>query len=163
VRLHFWKQFSIDESSKKEFAGINVQAIQWTDPPTCMRTMLLIKDQAWTRDVTGEVEGNVCFMLYGTILHTLILHMLSGKAVATGESIKLFRDMLRYCSEFMIRSNENDPISSWLDTTAHTVIMGAPCTFLVKTWIFQSPEMHILFVRYSIQMEMCLIRKSRDV
>jgi hypothetical protein len=91
----------------------------------------------------SKVMFALCCMVPSCIHHFMFI----GKVVTTGESIELLHNMLRYCSEFTIRSNKNDPIGPWLDTTAHTVIMG-----LLSTWIFHSPEMDILFVHYSVQM-----------
>jgi hypothetical protein len=146
----FWKQFSIDEFSKKEFAEINVQAIQWIDLPTCMHMMLLIKK-------ISQGKPKVMFALCCMVPSCIHQFMFIGRAVATGKSIKLLCNMPRYYSEFMIHSNRNDLISPWLDATTHTVIMGAPCTFFVSIWIFHSPEMHILFVHYPVQTKVCLI------
>lgn len=66
--------------------------------------------------------------------------------------------MLWHRSVFIVLSKETDLSITWYDSPHYDLVcrMHLPDEHV---WIFCSPEMHIVFVHYSIHIEMCLIEK----
>lgn len=76
---------------------------------------------------------------------------------------KLLHNMLRYHSR-VHSLGPGSLISSWLDMAAHTVILAALCTSLMKMYGSSTADnIHILYAHYSMHMEIYNIRKPHTV
>jgi hypothetical protein len=79
-------------------------------------------------------------------LITRYIQLHFGKPIAASWCMYLVRNILRYSSEFRQVSKKNRPISSWLDTAVHTLILAENALYRLTCGFFvaQKPAFCLL-------------------